>query len=547
MFMKVLLFEILGLFLLGNAQSQEWIRIYGDTVNTVIYRGYELYDLGYIFTGKIEVGYTSYGWLMKTDINGYKRWSKAYGLNGKRNSISSSRRTADNGIIAVGGTNNLSSNCTDPIIYKINTCGEKEWCKIYNAPGCDGWGSDIEITGDEGYIVLIDRWKSGEEQRIWLFRLDSLGEVIWAQAFATDPAFWSEWSHSLIKTNDNCFLITGETYYPDSTYPNKKIIKILLIKVNLDGEAIFEVPWGTSNGIYSDGRLSVTDAKNNIFTAGRRARKTSPYGDSPCLFKTSENGKPVFFNDLKTTSEAGIATTVNWFQDSTLGICAQWHYAASPDTTGVIKTDSFGNTIGAITFPENYSIYGSDVTFNDKLILGGTYYASGYFKGCAIKLTNSLEYDSIYTTPFTYDSLCPHAIVSDTIPLDDCEVVVVGIDEALQNPETTKLHIYPNPANTKVTLELPRYIIRKSGTQGLNSTTIYHQWKETRLEVYDLQGRLMYSEVIPQKQQKVEIGLTAWSPGMYVARVVFMNEVVCRAKFVVKGIHDSHWTLLESL
>jgi len=539
---KILIFEILLLFILDSTNGQQWIRIYEDTVSIEISKVMEQYDKGYIFTGQRYEGGSYYGWLLKTNINGDVRWSKTYGISLKMNQFVSSRIIDDGGLIICGLTNNLSASCSDPLIIKVNACGEKDWCKIYNAQGCNSWVQDIEIIPGNGYMALIKSWKIGEEQRIWLFRLDNIGEVIWAQVYATDPEWNSEWSHSLLKTTDSCYVITGETYYPDPTYPNKKIIKIILIKVDLDGKTIFEVPWGTKNGVYSDGRLSTFDSKNNIFTAGRRARTITPGGDSPCLFKTSPNGNPVFYKDLKTNSILGISTTINWFQDSTLAICSQWKNSSGLDTTGVIKTDSLGIYLNQIAFPDNYGIYGSDITFNNRLILGGTGYNSGYFTGCAIKLTADLEYDSVYTTPFTYDSLCEHPIVSDTIPLDDCEVVVVSIDEALKNPETTKLHVYPNPANEQVTIEMPKFIVRLTGGQvdknktgfGISATTIYYQWNTSTLEIYNLFGKLMYSKEIPKKTERIELEVDSWNGGMYVVRVVYMQDIVASAKFVIK-------------
>ncbi len=436
---RFFLLVMLCLFTLWKGNCQQWIRIYSDSTDIELNRIHEHYDKGYMFTGIKYKGWSYYGWIMKTDINGEMLWSKAYGTSEKIYQFISSRLTNDGGGIYCGGTNKLLTSCTDPLLVKVNACGDKEWCKVYKAPGCNSWAGDVEVIKENGYMALINQWKSGEEERIWLFRLDSVGEVIWAQAYATDPDFASEVPHSLLKTIDNCVVITGQAYYPDPTYPNKSIIKIILIKVNLDGEAVFEVPWGTDNGVFSDGRLSVIDTRNNIYTAGRRARKEVPYGDSPCLFKTSATGNPVFYKDLKSTSTMGIATTINWFQDSTLAIVTYWKESSGLDTTGVIKTDSMGNfqKQKILTTVSEYAFWGSDITFNDKLILGGSFYDSGYFHGCAIKLTSDLEYDSIYTTPFTYDSLCPHPIASDTTSLDDCEIVIVGTDDPVQNPEKT--------------------------------------------------------------------------------------------------------------
>ena len=536
---RVLVIGILLCLYFNSGLSQDWIKIYGGSLNTVVNSVFEHYDKGLILSGmQYDNTYHPNAWIQKTDVNGSVLWQKYYGIPQKYCNFFRSGKTEDNGIISIGMTDLLQSNCKDPIIVKSNYCGEKEWCRIYNAPGCNAVGQDIGVTKD-GYMALINGWTSVEQQIIWLFRLDSIGDVIWAQVYATDPAWNSEWSYSLLQTTDSCFVITGETYYPDPTYPTLKIIKIFLTKTNLNGEVIFEVPWGTNNGIYSDGRLSTMDSKRNIYTAGRRARKSPPYGDSPTLFKTSKSGEPVFYQDLKTTSTLGIATTVNWFQDSTLAFCAQWRESSSLDTTGVLKTDSLGNYLDQISFPENYGIYGSDITYNNRLILGGSGYASGNLYGVAIKLTSDLEYDSIYTTPFTYDSLCPHPIVSDTIPLDDCEVVVVGIDDPIQHLEKTKLKVYPNPAGNTLSVEMPEYLVRcqESGGQDLNNvgikaTTYYHQWKSVRLDVFDLFGKLMYSQEIQGKTDKVELNISTWSAGMYVVRIVFMNDVVGVVKFV---------------
>ncbi len=533
---KIFLTGIILLFCFFGSNAQQWIRIYGDTVNTEVLHIAEQYDKGYLLSGKIyENAYFAQGLLIKTDINGYRIWQKTFGTNGNYYMFFNARITQDDGIIETGITNKLQTECHDPFIIKLNSCFEKEWCKIYNAPRCNCDGMDIESDNVGGYMALINRWKSGEQERIWLFRLDSLGEVIWSQVYVTNPAFFSEWSYSLIRTPDSCFLITGESYYPDPTYPGKSIIKIILIKVALDGTAVFEVPWGTNNGVYSDGRQSVVDLKNNIYTAGRRARTTAPGGDSPCLFKTSKNGNPVFYKDLKSTSSLGISTTINWFQDSSIVQCSYWQVQGTNDTTGLIKSDSLGNLIIVKPLLVNSicSFYGSDITYNNKLILTGRVFESGIYHSYAFKLTSDLEYDSVYTRPLTYDSLCPHPIVSDTVPLDDCEVVIVGLDDAEQHPEKTRLHIYPNPAAEQVTIVMPQYLVRQNPGSILSSTTTWFQWDKTRLDILSITGKLMFSQEVPKQQTTVQVNTSAWPAGMYFARVVFMNESVAEGKLVV--------------
>ncbi|NCA77954.1 MAG: T9SS type A sorting domain-containing protein [Alphaproteobacteria bacterium] len=533
------LFLIVVCILIGSLKllCQEWKRIYGGSLNTIINNIYEHYDRGIIMSGmQYDNTYHPLGHLMKTDINGYLRWSRSFGIPLKYINFFGSRLTTDGGLIAIGMTDMIQNSCKDPIVIKVNVCGEKEWCKIYDAPGCNAVGMDIEAIQNGDYIALLNGWKSGDQEQIWLFRLDSLGEVVWSQVYATNPAFSSEISYSLSKTSDSCVIITGEAYYPDPTYPGKSIIKIILIRVALDGTSIFEVPWGTNNGVYSDGRQSVVDSKNNIYTAGRRARTTAPGGDSPCLFKTSMNGEPVFYTDLKSASVAGMTSTLKWFADSTLASVSQWHNSSGPDTTAVIKTDSLGNFITqkTLTTLSEYAIWGSDITYNNSLILGGYFKNSGVINGCAFKLNSDLEYDSVYTRPFTYDSLCPHPIVSDTVPLDDCEVVIVGLDDAEQHPEKTRLHIYPNPAGGQVNIVLPQYLVRHNPGSILSSTTTWFQWDKTRLDILSITGKLMFTMEIPKQQATVQVNTSAWPAGMYFARVVFMNESVAEGKLVVE-------------
>ncbi len=534
---KIHLTGTIWLLAFHTTLAQQWIRVYGDTININISHITEQNDLGYLLAGKLyENAYFSRGLLIKADINGYPLWQKTFGTEGKYFQFFNGRVMQDQGIIETGITNKLQTNCHDPFVIKLNSCFEKEWCKIYDALGCNAVGMDIEIIPSSEYIALMNGWKSGNEEKIWLFRLDNLGEVIWSQVYATNPTFSSEISYSLTKTSDSNVVITGEAYYPDPTYPGKSIIKIILIKVALDGTSVFEVPWGTNNGVYSDGRLSVVDSKNNLFTSGRHARTAAPGGDSPCLFKTTANGNTMFYKDLKATSALGEATTINWFQDSTMVICAGW-LGQGTDTTAVIKTDSNGNFITQKTLLLNKEdiIRASDVTFNNRILVAGSVFNNTTlnWQGYAFKLTSNLEYDSVYTRPFTYDSLCPHPIVSDTVPLDDCEVVIVGLDDAEKHPEKTRLNIYPNPAVEQVIIVMPQYLVWQNPGSILSSTTTYFQWDKTRLDILSITGKLMFAQEVPKQQSMLQISTSAWPAGMYFARVVFMNESVAQGKLVI--------------
>ena len=527
----ILLFYVL---LISDVYSQTWLRIYYDSNIINPKKIYESYDKGYVLAGYCYSNPQHYyGWLMKTDVNGYKRWTKYFGDPFSFSAFSSSKVTSDGGMVLIGDTYEYL-NKDNPLIVKINSCGEKEWCRIYKSSNPLAGGIDIvEIQGG-GFIALFRNWIYQMEQNIWLFRLDSLGNIIWQQNYVADPnIFYSPDARNLIRTSDSRFIITGWAYSPDSLYPGYKILKIFHVKVTVDGVSLFQVPWGNNNGIISDeGHSCVEDVNHNLLTPGRRARNAIPYGDSPCLYKSWSTGIPMLFHDLNTGSDGGGGTTINWFQDSTLAISSMWSTFNGVDTLAVIKTDQTGNILKTkpIVFNDPIgALWGSDITFNNRVIVTGTLSAGA----CSVKLTSNLEYDSIYTQPFTYDSLCPHQIVTDTVPLNDCSVVT-NIFNPSRDKEKIKLHIYPNPAKNTITIEMPQYITRQSSGYGVTATTYYHQWNTTTLEIYDLFGKLMYSKEISKKTEKVELNVSSWHAGMYLARVVFMNEVVAGAKFVVE-------------
>ena len=149
----------------------------------------------------------------------------------------------------------------------------------------------------------------------------------------------------------------------------------------------------------------------------------------------------------------------------------------------------------------------------------------------AWKLNSNLEYDTIYSQPFVYDSLCPYPITSDTIPLD-CEIV--GLDEPLQNPETGRLKVFPNPAFNQLHIEIPDKL--KSGKQNpmFTITTIWHQWRSASLQIYNLFGERLYSGPIRQDDRTLDLDVSAWPRGMYVVRLVYNGNTVASEKVLLE-------------
>ena len=536
--MKKLLLVFLSVTLVYPATCQSWIRTYEDSVNhTRAYRIVEHYDHGYLFSGKkFRVGFYDFGWIQKTDLNGFPIWTKMFGDTTSSSPLFEVDNTVAGGFITLGETAKGTLNWAAYIV-KMNACGEKEWCRLYRTPGRNVYGLGIQSMPGGGSVVMLGNWGMNWSKTLWLLRLDDNGDIVWQQAYGLDSTFYDPEGNHLFRTRDTNFVITGYVYSPDSGQTNPYKHRPMIIRVTPDGNAVFELAWGTAMNFEGYGRASCDDKKGNLLT-GVQSQLVSQQYVGPCLVRTSQSGRPLLYHNLADTSEAGGATTINWFADSTLVIGLGWQVNSGPGEPriiGAMKTDSLGNKI---KFKQ--LIYDGDQTFNDavmtfdnKVVLINSYYQTNSIKTFAFKLNSNLEYDSIYTHPYTYDSLCPHPVVSDTTSLTDCHVLHVGLEEAGREPGAAKLKIFPNPASLRVTIALPRYLVRKSVQSGVTITTTYHQWDHATLAICDLTGRIMHSEEVSDKTGEVTLGVSGWHPGLYYARFLYHHEMMAGGKFMV--------------
>ena len=536
-----------GIFLLViliaiRSQSlwSQWIRIYGDNVTCWSYDLKECYDKGFLILSQVDPGPNvpqMYGWLIKTDINGDELWNKKLYSSQYQIACNGLDLTSDGGYIMVGVTTKPDPYDYDIIFIKFNVCGQKEWCKIFSTPGNSDYGLKVkQIPG--GYIALVKYFKDWIHQRIWLFKLDNLGDIIWQKLYAqADTNIFNEEGRELLLTSDGGYLITGDASYlvPPWTFGYRHP---LIIKTDSNGVYQWTLAFGALYAYKEDGGTSSHENQYGFFySTSRHFRDSIPLGDSPGFIKVSPDGEEVYWRDLFPNTVLGIDNTMDFINDSVMIISSSWSYSSTTsDSTGVIKVDTLGNVIKlkALLTDVINTLRASTLTFNNKYLVTGGFSVNGADPHIYLfKLNYDLEYDSIYTRPFTYDSLCPYPIVSDTTNLDDCEVIT-SIKTPEEYEEKSHIKVYSNPAEDQITIEMPKYLVRKSSGNGIIATTIYHQWKEVRLEVFDLFGKLKFCETVPQLKKSVIQKVYAWSTGMYVARVVFMNEVVAREKFVVE-------------
>jgi hypothetical protein len=382
---------------------------------------FESYDNGYVISGCFsQYGVPTWGLLIKTDVNGNMLWFKSIGQQGDGTLIDYSDQCTDGGLILSGGTRQLGT-WTDPLFLKISKCGNKEWCKIFHIPDInregDSWAQRIYQLPDGGYISAVIDYGTDINKRIWLFRLDSLGETVWLKYYEnSDTLMNNEHLYNMMVTYDYKFLITGTCDYPE---PGTTLYwpRPFLLKTDSSGVTDWDLLWGVNFPYVLTGELlqSVVDIKGKIYSCGLM----DSLGRNPELYKTSREGSELFHKILIDSEEIGNAGTIDWLQDSTLVVTGGWG-DLSTQTEGAFKVDTIGNIIKVKELNHENSLFvDGQTTFNNNLILvsgydtviSGTY----HYMSSAWKINSELEFDSIYTRPFVYDSLCPDSIVSDVL------------------------------------------------------------------------------------------------------------------------------------
>ena len=94
--------------------------------------------------------------------------------------------------------------------------------------------------------------------------------------------------------------------------------------------------------------------------------------------------------------------------------------------------------------------------------------------------------------------------------------------------------IYPNPANEKITIELPEYTVSKKQTGNFEVSKVHYGLQEAaELIIYDMFGRKVKSLHLLKTQTQTEIDVSLWKSGIYMIELRSGGKVLDKGKFVV--------------
>ena len=146
-------------------------------------------------------------YLVKADPAGEEEWSRTYGGPGN-DRCWSLIRTADGGFLLAGETTSTGAGEQDCWLVRTDGEGEKLWSRAYGGPAGDR-AFAVTADGDGGFVVAGQTYSEGAGDRDgYVVRTDAAGELQWSRTFGGAQ---SDVAHGVIRTRSGAFLVTGYT------------------------------------------------------------------------------------------------------------------------------------------------------------------------------------------------------------------------------------------------------------------------------------------------------------------------------------------------
>ncbi|MCF8236073.1 MAG: T9SS type A sorting domain-containing protein [Bacteroidales bacterium] len=515
--MKKLKFYILILFIVNtiSISGQNWEREYGlDNRREQIFSSCTSYDKGFIMGIRVN---DSKIWIIKTDVNGEVLWSKFIISN--ENIYLESIDCSNRGEIILTGAYLELDEHGDPFILKLDSCGNKAWCKVaYMEDG--NYGRRI-LYSHGGDIIWHTYGDEDNYNKNHLWKIDNEGYAIWKRNIASKynyPLIHSPLFENMHETSDHGYVLSGSTYYPEDTNnPNGPyILRSFILKTDSQGIEEWLLPAG-----YEEDIIGVTDdvleLNSNYYAVGYRY-DTSMEFTSPLFIKISEDGELLYHTVINQGDTLeNYLRGISFINDSMLFIAGRTRRGEEDSLKmGLFKTDTLGNII---TWMENNN--GSPInqclakTQDKKFLVTGYSVHGNNYQGYAVKVNENIEFDSLYTYPFNYDTLCPDSIISDTI-FCDCDILVRR-EEIEATEKGGKILVYPNPATSKLIIQCSIFDIQIR-----------------TVEIFDLFGRKIKQIKVPKGSIEIDMDVSGWQRGLYLVKVNSENGFTESAKVILE-------------
>ena len=241
-------------------------------------------DGGYAMIGSVFDWDPEGIWVVKLDKKGGKIWEKTFAgrFHDRGEGII---QTSDGGYIIVGEKDSSSGNPGNIWLMKLDDRGNKIWDRVYKDLSNDLYSPESMIhTNDDCYLIVGDTysWRT-EDYNIFAIKIDSQGKIMWERTFGGND---DDFADPLIQTTDGGYIIGGHTYSKGAGNADAWLIKLDNI-----GNIIWNHTYGGSN---HDEAISIIQAADGGYMVAGNTESKGFGGSDIWFFKLDEQGNIVW-------------------------------------------------------------------------------------------------------------------------------------------------------------------------------------------------------------------------------------------------------------
>ena len=483
----------------------------------------EYYDGGYYLLGGFEY---EKGWTIKTDINLEPLWDFTFEFPSVPVYVKGSVKDTAGNIYLCGSVDSW------PFIAKINSCGEKLWCKVlkYENEFNYGYSKDI-VLNQNNEIVLLTYFDSDIEiALIHLIGLDENGNVLWKNPYASRNDY--SWIREPIGYDlgeiNNDYYISGRCYWPYPDDTTHWFLRPLFIGIDSLFEEKWILPFAALDSVFGDAYRTIPLNDSVLLGTGIRM-KGGGIAHSLLMFY-DKNGNELGYNEIANEQignniEFNLISDIERINDSLFL------------ATAYIGSEELGNPHSEFIIDTACNLYNFSLrpntngwahlikTYDNNYVIATSIEEGKGDKDIYVyKIDENLNDVPFDPTPHNYDSLCPGGIQSGNIDLSDC-LVWTNIGDApspheyYESIKQIPITAYPNPVSDgNITFEF--------------ENTEHHH--DMELRCFDLYGKAIISKKVYRYQTEAVVDITKLKQGMYVAVVYSNGFPVGECKFVVQ-------------
>jgi len=297
----------------------EWTKTYGGSDDDIGKNIIQTTDGGYALIGysRSSDGDASNNegfhdnWVVKLDASGTMQWERSFGFSGHDHSYDIVQ-TTDGGFFFAGFLDVTASNgegnfgkgnyVTQHGVgefwgTKLTANGTLEWRRFFGGTNNDRAHGVVQ-TNDGGFLLSgfsesddFDISNTKGSYDFWMLKINNQGDLLWERSFGGTGI---EISYDIAKTQDNAYIITGNTFSSDTDVSkNNGESDVWLIKVDDNGNLLWEKTYG---GTRFDAAQSVHTTTDGGYVISGNSKSTDGdltdnVGENDFwILKTDKNG-----------------------------------------------------------------------------------------------------------------------------------------------------------------------------------------------------------------------------------------------------------------